>query len=56
MLFVTGPGFQMAQKFVESIFEQHVNWTGVSYKHDDNYKNSLTGCVAKSIPRSHLYT
>jgi dsRNA-specific ribonuclease len=27
--FVTGPGFQMAQIFVESVFEKHVNWIEV---------------------------
>ena len=25
-IFVTGPGFQMAQKFVENIFEKHIDW------------------------------
>ena len=39
-VFVTGPGFQMAQTFVESIFEQHVDWTHL-IETDDNYKNIL---------------
>ena len=26
-VFVTGPGFQIAQTFVENIFEKHVDWT-----------------------------
>ena len=25
-VFVTGPGFQIAQIFIESIFEKHVDW------------------------------
>ena len=25
-IFVTGPGWQMAQKFVENVFETHVDW------------------------------
>jgi dsRNA-specific ribonuclease len=39
-LFVTGPGFQMAQKFIENIFEKHIDWT-VLIINDDNYKNIL---------------
>ena len=25
-IFITGPGFQAAQQFVEAVFEKHVNW------------------------------
>jgi len=39
-VFVTGPGFQMVQIFVESIFEQHVDWMQL-IRNDDNYKNIL---------------
>lgn len=39
-LFVTGPGFQIAQTFIEAIFEKHVNWTEL-IQTDDNYKNIL---------------
>ena len=38
-LFVTGPGFQMAQIFVERVFEEHVNWMEI-LQTDDNYKKS----------------
>lgn len=38
--FVTGPGFQMVQIFIESVFEQHVDWISL-IKNDDNYKNIL---------------
>jgi dsRNA-specific ribonuclease len=39
-LFVTGPGFQMVQVFIESIFEKHVDWIEL-IRNDDNYKNIL---------------
>jgi dsRNA-specific ribonuclease len=39
-VFVTGPGFQMAQIFIENIFEKHVDWISL-IKNDDNYKNIL---------------
>ena len=39
-LFVTGPGFQMVQIFIESIFEKHVDWIEL-IRNDDNYKNIL---------------
>lgn len=39
-IFVTGPGFQIAQLFVESVFEKHVNWTKLILE-DTNYKNQL---------------
>ena len=39
-IFVTGPGFQMAQKFVENIFEKHVNWIEL-IQQDNNFKNLL---------------
>ena len=37
-IFVTGPGWQMAQKFVENVFESHVDWIEL-INNDDNYKN-----------------
>ena len=39
-VFVTGPGFQMVQKFIENVFEKHVDWTSLLCD-DDNYKNIL---------------
>lgn len=39
-VFVTGPGFQMVQKFIENVFEKHVDWTSLLCD-DDNYKNLL---------------
>jgi dsRNA-specific ribonuclease len=47
-MFVTGPGFQMAQKFVENIFEKHVNWIELILN-DDNYKNILQVKIQKEF-------
>ena len=47
-VFVTGPGFQMAQKFVENVFEQHVDWIKL-INTDDNYKNILQVKVQKEF-------
>jgi len=47
-LFVTGPGFQMAQIFVETVFEKHVDWVSL-IRNDDNYKNILQVKVQKEF-------
>ena len=47
-VFVTGPGFQMAQKFVENIFERHIDWTAL-IQNDDNYKNILQVKIQKEF-------
>lgn len=47
-LFVCGPGFQMAQVFVENIFEKHVDWINL-IKNDDNYKNILQVIIQKEF-------
>jgi len=38
--FDSGPGFQVVQKFVENVFERHINWNDL-IQMDDNYKNIL---------------
>ena len=53
-VFVTGPGFQIAQIFVESIFEQHVNWTELLLN-DDNYKNILQVLIQKEFKTTPVY-
>ena len=53
-LFVTGPGFQMAQIFVEGIYERHVNWTDL-VKNDDNYKNILQVKIQKEFKKTPTY-
>ena len=47
-LFVTGPGFQMVQIFVENVFEKHVDWVSL-IKNDDNYKNILQVKIQKEF-------
>jgi dsRNA-specific ribonuclease len=47
-VFVCGPGFQMAQKFVENIFEKHIDWVAL-IQNDDNYKNILQVKIQKEF-------
>jgi dsRNA-specific ribonuclease len=53
-VFVTGPGFQMAQIFIESIFEKHVNWIDL-IQNDDNYKNILQVIIQKAFKTTPDY-
>ena len=46
-MFVTGPGFQVVQKFVENVFESHVDWTSL-VNNDENYKNLLQVLIQKN--------
>ena len=47
-LFETGPGFQMAQKFIENVFEKHIDWVAL-IQNDDNYKNILQVKIQKEF-------
>ena len=53
-IFVTGPGFQMAQIFVENVLEKHVDWTRL-IKTDDNYKNQLQVRIQKEFKTTPDY-
>lgn len=53
-MFVTGPGFQIAQVFLESVFEQHVDWVEL-VKNDDNYKNILQVKIQKEFKTTPVY-
>ena len=53
-LFVTGPGFQVAQIFVENIFERHVDWMKL-IREDDNYKNILQVKIQKEFKTTPTY-
>ena len=53
-LFVCGPGFQMAQLFVESVFEKYVNWQEL-LQTDDNYKNILQVKIQKKFKTTPDY-
>lgn len=47
-VFLTGPGFQMVQVFVEAVFEKHVDWINL-IRNDDNYKNILQVRIQKEF-------
>ena len=53
-VFVTGPGFQMAQIFVESIFEKYVDFVKL-VETDDNYKNILQVSIQKEFKTTPEY-
>ena len=53
-IFSTGPGFQMAQIFIENILEKHVDWTNL-IKTDDNYKNQFQVLVQKEFKLTPNY-
>jgi len=46
--FVVGPGFQMAQVFIERVLEQHIDWVRL-VNENDNYKNVLQVMVQKAF-------
>ena len=53
-LFVCGPGFQMAQIFLEKVYERHVNWTDL-IENDNNYKNILQVKIQKEFKTTPIY-
>jgi ribonuclease-3 len=53
-VFVTGPGFLIAQIFVENIFEKHVDWVNL-IQSDDNYKNILQVMLQKAFQVTPVY-
>jgi hypothetical protein len=53
-MFITGPVFQMAQKFIESVFEQHIDLVAL-IKNDDNYKNILQVKIQKEFKVTPCY-
>jgi dsRNA-specific ribonuclease len=40
IFFQCGPGFQVAQLFVENVFDKHIDWTRIT-KQSDNFKRPL---------------
>ena len=44
--FASGPGFQMAEIFIQAVFERHVDWTSL-VNNDNNYKNILQVIIQK---------
>ena len=53
-IFVVGPGFQMVQKFLENVFEKHINWKLLLETHD-NYKNTLQILLQKEFKTTPIY-
>lgn len=47
-IFVTGPGFQMAQVFLEKIFEKHIDWVEL-VQNNNNFKNILQIKIQKEF-------
>jgi dsRNA-specific ribonuclease len=47
-LFVAGPGFQMAQLFVEKVFESYVDWDEI-INNDNNFKNIFQVIIQKQF-------
>ena len=53
-IFTSGPGFHIAQIFIETIYEKHVDW-GKLINTDDNYKNILQVKIQKSFKTTPVY-
>ena len=53
-VFMTGPGFQIVQIFIEHIFERHVDWVKL-IENDDNYKNILQEVIQKEFKTTPYY-
>ena len=53
-VFVTGPGFQIAQIFVEKIFETHIDSVKL-IQSDENYKNILQVILQKAFQVTPVY-
>lgn len=53
-LFVTGPGFQMSQIFVENVIERHIDWTTL-IQSNDNFKNILQEIIQKEFNTTPHY-
>jgi dsRNA-specific ribonuclease len=51
---VIGPGFQLAQVFIESVYEKHVDWMNL-IQNDDNYKNILQVRIQKEFKVTPIY-
>lgn len=49
-----GPGFQLSQKFISAVFEQHVDWLSL-IQNDDNYKNILQVKIQKEFKVTPYY-
>jgi len=53
-VFVCGPGFQMAQVFIENVLERHLDWDTILRK-DDNFKNILQVKIQQTFSTTPIY-
>jgi dsRNA-specific ribonuclease len=53
-VFLSGPGYQFAQIFIENVFEQHVDLVQL-IQNDDNYKNILQVKIQKEFKTTPHY-
>jgi len=47
-MFISGPGFQVAEIFISNVFKEHVNWIEL-IQNNDNYKNILQMKIQKEF-------
>ena len=52
--FICGPGFQVAQLFLNSIFEKYINWNNL-IENNDNYKNNFQVILQKEFKTTPSY-
>jgi dsRNA-specific ribonuclease len=52
--FVTGPGFQMTQKFLENVLERHIDWADLIHT-NNNFKNLLQVRIQKEFKTTPQY-
>ena len=53
-VFVTGPGFQIAQIFIENVFEKHIDWLEL-INTDNNFKNLLQVILQQNFKITPIY-
>ncbi len=52
--FICGPGFQVTQLFLNSIFEKYINWNNL-IENNDNYKNNFQVILQKEFKTTPSY-
>lgn len=52
--FVCGPGFHIAQRFIERILDKHLDWDSILRK-DENYKNILQVYIQQAFSVTPVY-
>jgi dsRNA-specific ribonuclease len=52
--FVCGPGFHMAQRFIECVLDKHLDWDCILRK-DENYKNILQVYIQQAFSVTPVY-